>query len=99
MQEGRPLAYLSKAFKPRNIGMPVYEKEPMAILLAVDKWRHYLQFYPFVIKTDHESLYYLLNQKNISGFQQKGINKLLGLDYTIQYRKGKENVAVDALSL
>lgn len=30
--------------------------------------------------------------------QVKGIMKLLGLSYTIQYNKGKENQAVDVLS-
>ncbi|KAE8658878.1 Choline/ethanolaminephosphotransferase 1 [Hibiscus syriacus] len=31
-------------------------------------------------------------------YSKKGLTKLLGLDYTIQYRKGKSNVVVDALS-
>ncbi|KAE8733313.1 hypothetical protein F3Y22_tig00001349pilonHSYRG00080 [Hibiscus syriacus] len=31
-------------------------------------------------------------------YEFKGLTKLLGLDYTIQYRKGKSNVVVDALS-
>ena len=53
---------------------------------------------PYLIKTDHFSLKYLLQQKLSSQLQKKGLMKLLGLDYTIQYRKGKENKVVDALS-
>ena len=56
MQEGHPLAYVSKALGPKNRGLSVYEKEYMAILLAVDQWRPYLQLQQFVIKTDQKSL-------------------------------------------
>jgi hypothetical protein len=41
-QNGHPLAFISKALSPRNQGLSVYEKEYLAILLAVEQWRHYL---------------------------------------------------------
>ena len=66
--------------------------------MAVTKWRHYLEGGPFVIKTDHEALKYLLEQKLTTTIQKKGLTKLLGLDYSIQYRKGKMNLVADALS-
>lgn len=47
---------------------------------------------------DHESLKYLLEQKTTTLMQQKRMFKLIGFDYTIVYRKGKENLVVDALS-
>ncbi len=50
------------------------------------------------VKIDHESLKYLLEQKIVTPMQQKGMLKLLGFTYTIMHRKGKENVATDALS-
>ncbi|KAL0413609.1 UNVERIFIED_CONTAM: Retrovirus-related Pol polyprotein from transposon [Sesamum radiatum] len=43
MQGGRPIVYLSKALAPKNIGLYTYEKEFLALLLAVTKWKHYLQ--------------------------------------------------------
>ncbi|GMJ08833.1 hypothetical protein HRI_004552500 [Hibiscus trionum] len=36
-QEGRPIAYLSKALGPRHAGLSIYEKEYLAILMAVSK--------------------------------------------------------------
>lgn len=51
-----------------------------------------------MIKTDHESLKYLLEQKITTTIQQKGMYKLMGFDYTIQYKKGRKNVAADFLS-
>ena len=51
-QEGHPLVFLSRALGPRNRGLSTYEKELMAILLAVEHWTPYLQTAEFVIKTD-----------------------------------------------
>jgi hypothetical protein len=56
MQDGHPLAFLSKALGPRNRGLSTYEKECLAILLAVDHWRSYLQCGEFIIRTDQRSL-------------------------------------------
>lgn len=70
MQEGRPLAYLSKAFGLKHISLSTYEKEFLAILMAVSRWRHYLKNTSFVIKTDHEALKFLLEQNITSQLQQ-----------------------------
>jgi hypothetical protein len=42
MQEGRPLAFTSKQLSEKNLGKPIYEKEMLAILHAVELWRPYL---------------------------------------------------------
>ena len=98
MQQGKPISYLSKAFNKKNMGFSVYEKELLALVLAVTKWRHYLVGHHFIIKTDHQSLKYLLEQPLHTSLQYKWLSKLLGLDYEIQYKKGVENSAADALS-
>lgn len=98
MQEGHPIAFLSKVFSPRNIALSTYEKECLAIILAVDKWRPYLHGQEFVIRTDHNSLLHLTSQKVTSRIQQKALLKLMDLSYKIQYKKGITNAAADALS-
>lgn len=97
-QEGRPIAYLSKALGPKNAGLSTYDKELMAIIMAVSKWRHYLQGNQFIIKTDHQSRSNLLEQKLNHHLQHKALTKFIGLDYIIQYSKGKHNVVPDILS-
>jgi hypothetical protein len=42
MQSGHPLAFISKALGPRARGLSTYEKEYLAILIAVEHWRSYL---------------------------------------------------------
>lgn len=98
MQEGRPIAFFSKALAPRHLGLSTYEKECIDVLSAIDKWRHYLQGGHFIIRTDHHSMKYLLEQRITTALQQKGLTKLLGLDYEMQYKKGAENRVADALS-
>lgn len=98
MQKGHPISYVSKALGPRNQTLSVYEKEYLAILLAVEQWRQYLQLSEFVIKTDQRSLACLSEQRLHTRWQQKALTKLLGLQYSIEYKKGVENSAADSLS-
>ena len=52
MQEGRPLAFQNEAFKGWCLHLSTYEKEFLAVVKAIKKWRPYLVGKPFVIKTD-----------------------------------------------
>ena len=36
VQEGRPLAFLSQALAPKHLGLSIYEKELLVVLMAVD---------------------------------------------------------------
>ncbi|KAL0361456.1 UNVERIFIED_CONTAM: Transposon Ty3-I Gag-Pol polyprotein [Sesamum radiatum] len=98
MQDKRTIAYLSKALSLKNQALSVYEKEFLAPLMAVEKWKHYLIGNHFIIRTDQKSLKYILEQKVDTMLQQRWVSKLLGLDYEVQYRRGIDNKAAAALS-
>ncbi|WVZ69502.1 hypothetical protein U9M48_018276 [Paspalum notatum var. saurae] len=98
MQGGHPLAYVSKALGPKSQGLSTYEKEYLAILMAVQHWRQYLGHTEFIISTDQKSLLQLSEQRLHTHWQQKVFSKLLGLNYKIVYKQGTENRAADALS-
>lgn len=91
MQGQRPICFLSKPLSPRSQSLSAYEGELLAIIQAVTTWRSYLEVSPFVIKTDQQSIKHLLEQRLHTMIQQKGVVKLLGLDYEIQYKRGTEN--------
>jgi len=98
MQEGHPIAYLSKSVCHKNQALSTYEKECMALVMAVDKWRPYLKNQEFIIKTDHKSLLHLSEQRVTTKLQQKALLKLMDLRYRIIYKQGPTNQAADALS-
>jgi len=98
MQHGHPLAFFSKIFCPRLQRASTYVLELHAITTAIRKWCQYLLGHPFIILTDHKSLCEVMNQVIQTPEQQVYLSKLLGYDYSIQYKSDKANVVVDALS-
>jgi predicted alpha/beta hydrolase len=79
MQEGHPLAFLSKSLGPKSRGLSTYENEYMAILIAIQQWRPYLQQGEFHIYTYHKSLAQLNEQILHTVWQHKVFSRLLGL--------------------
>jgi hypothetical protein len=70
MQFDKPIAYLSKALREKNRALSIYEKEFLALMLAVDKWKQYLQHSEFIIKTNHRALSFLEDQTLHSDYQR-----------------------------
>jgi RNase H-like domain found in reverse transcriptase len=76
MQHRKPIAYLSKKLGIKNQGLSTYEKELLALITAVTKWKHYLIGNEFVIKTDQVSSKHLLEQKANTALQIHSLNIL-----------------------
>ena len=99
MQDRHPLAYYSKILGIRARKKSIYEKELMAIVFAILKWKHYLLGRRlFRVKTNQKSLKHLLEQRELHGDYQNWLIKLMGFDFAIEYNPGKNNLVVNALS-
>jgi hypothetical protein len=98
LQQNQPIAYFSEALKGSALLLSTYEKEMLAIVKAIKKWRPYLLGKPFIVRTDHKSLKYLLEQQITTPAQTRWLPKLLGYDYKIEYKRGPENQGADSLS-
>lgn len=75
-----------------------YTREFFAITESLAKFRHYLLGHQFIIRTDQKSLKNLLDQSLQTPEQQAWLHKFIGYDFKIEYKPGKDNIAVDALS-
>jgi hypothetical protein len=94
----QPVAFLSKRMSNAEMKYPVHEQELLAVIRALDTWRHYLHGQKFTVITDHHSLTYLLTQPKLSKRQSRWIEKIAEFDFEIKYAPGKTNRVADALS-
>ena len=98
IQHGKVIAYASRQLRPHESNYPTHDLELAAVVFALKTWRHYLYGETCRIFTDHQSLKYLLSQKELNLRQRRWIELLKDYDYTIEYHPGKANVVADALS-
>ena len=85
MQEWKHIAYLSKGLKGKEFSLSIYEKKKLlTLVMIVQKWRLYLLSCTFKVKTNQQSLKYLLEQKIGTPQQQKWVLKLLGCDFVVE---------------
>lgn len=97
-QKGHPIAFFSKAFSPKLLQASTYVRELATITVAVKKWRQYLLGHHFTILTNHRSLKELMTQVIQTPEQHVYLARLIGYDYSIQFRSGNTNVVDGALS-
>jgi hypothetical protein len=98
IQEGHPIAFYSRPVAPRHRALAAYERELIGLVQAVRHWRPYLWGRSFVIRTGHYSLKYLLYQRLSTIPQHHWVGKLLGFDFSVEYKPGAANAVADALS-
>lgn len=65
-QKQRPIAFFNQALPSFVRLKSVYERELMAVVRAIQKWRHYLLGRKFIIRTDQRNLKFLLVQGMMS---------------------------------
>jgi hypothetical protein len=98
LQEKHPLAFFSRQIAPRHRSLAAYERELIGLVHAVRHWRPYLWGRRFIVRTDHYSLKFLLDQRLAMIPQHHWVGKLLGFDFEVEYKPGAQNVVADALS-
>ena len=97
-QGSGPLAFFSRPFVTRHIKLAAYERDLIGLVQAVRHWRPYLWGRRFLVRTDHYSLKFLLDQRLSTVPQHHWVSKLLRFDFAVEYRPGRLNSVTDALS-
>jgi hypothetical protein len=92
------VAYDSRSFKGAELNYPIHEKELLAIVRALGKWRTDLLGHKFEVWTDHRTLEHFNTQRDLSRRQVRWVEFLSQYDATIHYLPGERNTVADALS-
>ncbi|GJS14821.1 putative reverse transcriptase domain-containing protein [Tanacetum coccineum] len=98
MQKGKVIAYASRQLKTHEKNYTTHDLELGAVVFALKIWRHYLYAMKSVIYTDHKSLQYIFDQKELNMRQRWWIELLIDYECKVKYHLGKANVVADALS-
>lgn len=102
IQDGdrRTIAYFSKKLSSTQRRYSATERECLAVLLAIENFKHFVEGSQFVVQTDAMSLTFLrtMSIESKSPRIARWALKLSKYEITLQYKKGSENVPADALS-
>jgi hypothetical protein len=98
MQNKYPITFERRKMRDPKRLYSIYDKEMLAIMHALAKFRKYRVGGHFVVRINHDILRYFLEQWDLSERQQKWVSKFQAYDFDNEYTKGKKNVVVDALS-
>ncbi len=74
----RSVLFLLKSLSVTKCNYKIYDKELLAIMLALEEWRHYLMgaYQDFEIWTDHQNLQYFRKPKKVNQQQAQWITEL-----------------------
>ncbi|RVW63844.1 Retrovirus-related Pol polyprotein from transposon 17.6 [Vitis vinifera] len=100
LEDGKPyvIYYASKSLNDAQRNYTTTEKELLAVVYALDKFRAYLIGSSIVVFTDHSALKYLLTKQDAKARLIRWILLLQEFNLQIRDKKGVENVVADHLS-
>lgn len=93
-----PIAFYSQKLNSCQKNYSVTEKECLAAVLAVKRFRPCVELMNFTVITDHASLKWLMSLKDLSGRLARWSLQLQNFDFSIEHRKGSDNIVADTLS-
>ena len=94
------MAYRFQTLNQAKRGYNVYDKELLAVLRALQHWRHYLADakHQVIVHTDHEALLGFKEPKNINRRLAQYVVELADYNLALKHKPGKEKKITDALS-
>lgn len=96
----QPLSFFSKKLSPAERNYSAYDRELLAIYLAIKHFRHMIEARNFTIFTDHKPLTFAFRHKTsqVSPRQFRYLDFISQFTTEIRHIAGDDNVVADALS-
>lgn len=92
------VAYYSQKLSSAQRKYQTTERECLAVIVGIEKFRPYIEGTHFTVMTDHASLQWLQKLKDPSGRLGRWALRLQPYDFTLVHRPGRLMVVADALS-
>ena len=99
-QRWHPIAFRSESMVEAERNYEIYDKEMLAVVRALEDWRHYLEGLPqpFTIVTDHRNLEYWRTAQNLTRRQARWSLYLSRFDFHLTHKPGTTITQADPLS-
>lgn len=97
-QQEHPVCYASRTMNSAEKRYSTYEREALAVVFALKKFRVYLLGTPFILYTDHQALRAAFNSRDPHGRLSRWLAFLAEYDFEIRYHPGRDNVVADFFS-
>ncbi|GFX21685.1 retrovirus-related Pol polyprotein from transposon 297 [Trichonephila clavipes] len=97
-QNQKPIAFASRTLNKAERNYTVTERECLAVIWALNKFKTYFGPLPVKVITDHAALTKLTNGKNLSSRMIRWALKLSEFNIEWEHRPGVQNVVADLLS-
>ena len=96
------MAFFSRTLSKCEKNQAAIEREALAIVESVRKFRHFLAPAPFSIVTDQEAVSFIFNKQHVGKIKNEKLTRwrieLLTYDFSIVFRPGKLNNSADPQS-
>ena len=94
------MAYGSRALTMHEKNYHSMKLEFLALKWAImEHFKEYLLYQPFLVKTNNNPLTYIMSTPNLDATGHHWVSALAKYDFWLEYQKGRDNAAADALSL
>ncbi|GFU26777.1 hypothetical protein TNCV_1838311 [Trichonephila clavipes] len=97
-QNQKPIAFASRTLNKAERNYTVTERECLAVIWALNKFKTYFGPLPVKVITDHAALTKLTDGKNLSSRMIRWALKLSEFNIECEHRPGVQNVVADLLS-
>jgi len=99
-EKWHPVAFYSKSLSPVERNYEIHDKEMLAIIHALEKWRHFLEGarHPVEIWTNYKNLEYFMTAKKLNHCQARWSLYLARFDFKLTHCPGCSMGKPDALS-
>ena len=93
------VAYSSWALSTHKKNYHSTKLEFLALKWAItEHFKEYLLYQPFLVRTDNNPLTYIMSTPNLDATGHHWVSALAKYDFQLEYQKGRDNAAADALS-